>query len=63
MSYDAELRFEYGDKLRPAISYHVERLEWREKLILVHLRTPVVTCKARDRKAARLATAETSCCS
>jgi hypothetical protein len=63
VSYDAELRFEYGDKLRPATSYHVERLEWREKLILVHLRTPVVTCKARDRKAARLATAETSCCS
>jgi Family of unknown function (DUF6428) len=29
VSCDAELRFEYGDKRRPAASYHVERLEPR----------------------------------
>ena len=53
--YDAELRFEYGDRRRPAASYHVERLESRGALILVHLRAPVVTCKARDRKKASIA--------
>ena len=52
VSYDAELRFEYGDARRPAASYHVERLESRGALVLVHLRSPVVTCKARDRKKA-----------
>jgi hypothetical protein len=62
VSYDAELRFEYGDKGRPAASYHVELLESRENLILVHLRAPVVTCKERDRKSANMAVAETSCC-
>jgi hypothetical protein len=36
VSYDAELRFEYGDTRRPAASYHVERLESRGALILVH---------------------------
>jgi hypothetical protein len=61
VSYAAELRFEYGDKHRPAASYHVELLESRGTLILVHLRAPVVTCKARDRKKATIA-AETSCC-
>jgi Family of unknown function (DUF6428) len=61
ISYDAELRFEYGDRRRPAASYHVEHLESRGALILVHLRAPVVTCKARDRKKASIA-AETSCC-
>jgi hypothetical protein len=43
----------------PAI--HVEHLESRGALILVHLGAPVVTCKARDRKKARMAV-ETSCC-
>jgi hypothetical protein len=62
VSYDAELRFEYGDKDRPAASYHVELLKSRGNLILVHLRAPVVTCKERDRKSATLAVAETSCC-
>jgi hypothetical protein len=61
VSYDAELRFEYGDRRRPAASYHVEHLESRGALILVDLRAPVVTCKARDRKKASIA-AETSCC-
>ena len=62
VSYDAELRFEYGDARRPAASYHVERLESRGALILVHLRAPVVTCKARDRKKASIAATESSCC-
>jgi hypothetical protein len=62
VSYDAELRFEYGDTRRPATSYHVERLESRGALVLVHLRAPVVTCKARDRKKASIAAAESSCC-
>ena len=62
VSYDAELRFEYGDTRRPATSYHVERLEPRGTLILIQLRAPEVTCKARDRKKARLIAAETSCC-
>ena len=58
---DAELRFEYGDRRRLAASYHVEHLESRGALILVHLRAPAVTRKARDRKKASIA-AETSCC-
>jgi Family of unknown function (DUF6428) len=62
VSYDAELRFEYGDTRQPAASYHVERLESRGALVLVHLRSPVVTCKARDRKKASIAAAENSCC-
>jgi hypothetical protein len=63
VSYDAELRFEYGDELRSATSYHVEGLESRGTLVLVHLRAPLVTCKARDRKAASLSAAQNSCCS
>jgi len=62
VSYDAELRFEYGDTRRPATSYHIERLESRGALIFVHLRAPVVTCKARDRKNVSLASTETRCC-
>jgi Family of unknown function (DUF6428) len=62
VSPDAELRFEYGDQRRPAASYHVERLVPQGTLMLVHLRVPVVTCKARDRKMASLTAAETSCC-
>ena len=62
VSYDAELRFEYGDTRRPAASYHVERLESRGALVLVHLRAPVVTCKERDRKKASITAAKSSCC-
>jgi hypothetical protein len=61
VSYDAELRVEYGDRRRPAASYHVEHLESQGSLILVQLGAPVVTCKAEDRKKASIA-AETSCC-
>lgn len=59
----AELRFEYGDIDRPAASYHVDRLESRETLILVHLRAPGVTCKARDREKTSTTAALSSCCS
>ena len=62
VSNKAEVRFEYGDTRRPAMSYHVERLEPREAQLLVHLRAPVVTCKARDRKNRSKAAAEASCC-
>ena len=62
VSDNAELRFEYGDTHRAAASYHVERLESRESLILVHLRAPAVTCKARDRKKASTIAAQSSCC-
>jgi hypothetical protein len=53
VSDNAEVRFEYGDMYRAAASYHVERIESREALILVHLRAPAVTCKARDCRARR----------
>jgi Family of unknown function (DUF6428) len=62
VSDSAEVRFEYGDMHRAAASYHVERLESREALILVHLRAPAVTCKARDRKKAGTTAAQSSCC-
>jgi Family of unknown function (DUF6428) len=50
ISNDAELRFEYGDVGQPAYNYHVQSVEMRGESILVGLRAPVVTCKARDRK-------------
>jgi hypothetical protein len=62
VSDNAEVRFEYGDMRRAAVSYHVERLESREALILVHLQAPAVTCKARDRKKASTTAVQTSCC-
>lgn len=62
VSDKAEVRFEYGDAQRPSVSFHVERLESREAQILIHLRAPVVTCKARDRKNHSEAAAEASCC-
>ena len=48
---EAELRFEYGDPGQPAINYHVAGVEARGETLLVHLRAPAVTCKARDRDA------------
>ena len=62
VSDDSELRFEYGDGHRPAIAYHVERLESRGPLILVELRAPAVTCKARDHKNAAAPTNQARCC-
>ncbi len=61
VSDNAEVRFEYGDMRRAAATYHVERLESREARILVHLRAPTVTCKARDRKKASAAAAQSTC--
>lgn len=54
---NAEIRFEYGDVSRPAINYHVGSLEPEQDKLLVHLRAPNVTCKARDRRV------QSSCCS
>jgi Family of unknown function (DUF6428) len=62
VSDNAEVRFEYGDTHRAAASYHVDRLESREALILVHLRAPAVTCKARDRKKTSTTAAQSSYC-
>lgn len=62
VSDGAELRFEYGDMHRAAASYYVERLEPRETLILVHLRAPTVTCKARDREKGSATAAQSGCC-
>ncbi|HXO98562.1 MAG TPA: DUF6428 family protein [Chthoniobacterales bacterium] len=62
ISNEAELRFEYGDIGQPACSYHVHNIEAGGELILVHLRAPVVTCKARDRKQADSDRAKANCC-
>ncbi|MDQ3396774.1 MAG: DUF6428 family protein [Deinococcota bacterium] len=51
----AELRFEYGNLHRPAIHYHVGSVEAQDDQLLAHLRSPVVTCKARDRRHAQAA--------
>lgn len=60
----AEVRFEYGDLGRPAILYHVAGVEPRGERLLVHLRAPAVTCKARDRDASacRIGADDESCC-
>ena len=64
VSADAKVRFEYGDLGRPAISYHVADVEPRGDALLIHLRAPVVTCKARDRDAlaCRGGADDESCC-
>jgi Family of unknown function (DUF6428) len=62
ISNDAELRFEYGDVGQPAFSYHIQSIEPSGELILVHLKAPVVSCKARDRKNADTGSATASCC-
>ena len=62
VSDDSELRFEYGNDHRPAVAYHVERLESRGALILVELSAPAVTCKARDRQNAAAPTDQARCC-
>jgi Family of unknown function (DUF6428) len=62
ISNEVELRFEYGDIGQPACSYHVQNIETEGELILVHLRAPVVTCKARDRKRADNDRAKANCC-
>jgi hypothetical protein len=59
---DAELRFEYGEIGRPACIYHVQNLETKRESILVNLRAPIVTCKARERPQAERDMAKTTCC-
>lgn len=54
---EAEVRFEYGDAYRPAIHYHVGRVEEHGDGVIIHLAQPSVTCKASDRKIDDL-----SCC-
>lgn len=64
VSAAAEVRFECGDLGRPAINYHVAQVEPRGESLLVHLRAPAVTCKARDRDAlaCRGSSEDESCC-
>ncbi|GGK17290.1 hypothetical protein GCM10008955_08500 [Deinococcus malanensis] len=45
---EAEVRFEYGNSVNPAMQYHVTHLETRPDRMIVHLRTPGVQCKAGD---------------
>ncbi|MGK0619967.1 DUF6428 family protein [Meiothermus cerbereus] len=46
---EAQIRFEYGDALRPAVHYHVAQMSLEGQHLLVRLVPPGVTCKARDR--------------
>ena len=48
----AEIRFEYGDENFPPSNYHVEIISENEVELLVQLRLPQATCKARDRREA-----------
>ncbi|WP_026299140.1 DUF6428 family protein [Deinococcus aquatilis] len=45
---EAEVRFEYGNSLTPAMQYHVSHVEAQAERMIVHLRTPGVQCKAGD---------------
>src|SRR6185503_11520179 len=51
----AEIRFEYGDENFPPSNYHVENISENEAELRVQLRLPQATCKARDRREARVA--------
>ena len=53
----AEVRFEYGDENFFPSNYHVDSVIEKTDALLVELRPPQTTCKARDRRAARA-----SCC-
>ena len=46
----AEIRFEYGDENFPPSNYHVEKDQRNPAELLVQLRLPQATCKARDRR-------------
>ena len=46
----AEIRFEYGDGNFPPSNYHVEKISENPTELLVQLRLPQATCKARDRR-------------
>jgi hypothetical protein len=53
----AEVRFEYGDENFFPSNYHVDSVIEETDALRVELRPPQMTCKARDRCAARA-----SCC-
>ena len=53
----AEVRFEYGDENFFPSNYHVDSVIEETDALRVELRPPQMTCKARDRRAARA-----SCC-
>ena len=53
----AEVRFEYGDENFFPSNYHVESISEDGVNLLVELRPPQTTCKARDRRVAGA-----SCC-
>jgi hypothetical protein len=48
----AEVRLEYGDENFFPSNYHVESITQARDALLVELRPPQTTCKARDRRAA-----------
>lgn len=56
---EAEIRFEYGDEDFFPSNYHVDSVNQDDTTIRVELRPPGTTCKARDRRAAGVAT---ECC-
>ena len=63
---EAEVRFEYGNSVTPAMQYHVTHVEPQGERVIVHLRMPGVQCKASDACGQPAATAEpvgaASCC-
>ncbi|GBF04812.1 hypothetical protein DAERI_020409 [Deinococcus aerius] len=63
---EAEVRFEYGNSVTPAMQYHVTHVEPQGERVIVHLRTPGVQCKASDACGQPVAAAEpveaAACC-
>lgn len=57
---EAEVRFEYGNSVTPAMQYHVTQVEPQTERVIVHLRTPGVQCKAADACGESTATVEAS---
>lgn len=45
---EAEVRFEYGNSVTPAMQYYVTHVNSQAERVIVHLRTPGVQCKAAD---------------
>ena len=45
---EAQVRFEYGNAIMPAVQYHVTGMEAQLERIVVQLRTPGVQCKADE---------------
>jgi hypothetical protein len=61
LKFDAEIRIEYGNENFFPSTYHLRSISLDEHSTRVLLEPPATTCKARDRRAARLQTAD-SCC-